>query len=192
MKKFLLLFVVLFGFLLIFVPSVPACDYGQVIRYRTSYVAPVVQKYDYSAFIAVPVVQYPVYGVGLGDAASEIRALRAELQDLRRSLRAPQQPTAPEAIPSPQPEDGRDRPAAFKDSAELLKVVQASCLKCHNPIKSEGGLSLVTRDGALADLPAGVRWAAHGLAASGEMPQGGPPVSDAAVKLFYDFARSGK
>jgi mono/diheme cytochrome c family protein len=126
-----------------------------------------------AAFLQVPVPVYPVLGVGYGgDVAAEVKALREELA---RELARLRQPAAA----------GPAAPAAPAKHAALAAVVQAKCLRCHGPQRKEGGLDLSD----LGAVPAGRRWAAHGLASSGEMPKGGGPVGDDEVRLFYEWAR---
>lgn len=181
MKKLIALIVIGLMIVAAIPAPTPACDYGQVVRVKAVYAAPVYAQ----AVITVPYPVYPVYGVG-SDTAAEVRALRQEIQDLRRSLRAPQ--ISPEQIVPPMPEVNNNQPAR-NQNADLLKVVNASCVKCHGVVPKDNTLSLITADGQLANISEGMKWKAHGLVASGEMPKSGPAVKDQEVLLFYNFAK---
>jgi hypothetical protein len=80
--------------------------------------------------------------------------------------------------------------AGAYQNADLLKVVNESCVKCHG--STSRYTKLVTADGKLADLPSGKVWECFGLVNSGEMPKGGKSLENDAVKLFYDWAKNAR
>jgi mono/diheme cytochrome c family protein len=128
----------------------------------------VVQPVIATAFLAVPVPVYPVYGAtyGQGDVAAEVRALRQTIE----RLSAPQTPAAkvpPAAMP--RADDASVPPLAVSAAP---KVISATCLRCHGPTNPKGGVSLA------GDVPQLVKLKAFRAVALGKMPPNGPAVSD--------------
>lgn len=69
----------------------------------------------------------------------------------------------------------------------LVKVVEVSCIKCHGPTTPGGRVDLSD----LGSVDPGLRWYAHGLVNSGEMPKGVAALKDEEVLLFYEWAKLG-
>lgn len=98
----------------------------------------------------------------------------------------------PNLVPQapPQPVMPRVQPGAFRTDVnpKLIEVVNASCIKCHGATPS-GGASVSLVD--LSTVPPGLRWHAHGLVNTGEMPKGGKELGNDVVLLFYEWAKQG-
>ncbi len=92
---------------------------------------------------------------------------------------------APVYDPGPPMPPAPARGQATSVAPELLKIVEAKCIKCHGQTKPGGGLDLTD----LATLPSGPRWHMFGLVNSKEMPKALPELSDAEVVIFYEFAK---
>lgn len=88
----------------------------------------------------------------------------------------PQFPNAPISEP-------RTTPTAVPDG--LREIVQAKCIKCHGANAPGGRADLSD----LSTTPEGVRWHAHGLVNSAEMPKGLAQLTDAEVLKFYEWAK---
>lgn len=86
--------------------------------------------------------------------------------------------------PSSVPTDKLD-PTAVPEG--LVKVVANSCIKCHAKDNPGGRADLSD----LSTVGAGLRWHAHGLVNSGEMPKGVAALKDEEVLLFYEWAKVG-
>lgn len=72
---------------------------------------------------------------------------------------------------------------------DLLKVVTASCAKCHGPTDM---YPLVSSDGKLSDISDMAAYKCFALVNSGEMPQKAKALDDTSVKLFYDWAKNAR
>lgn len=120
-------------------PADAACRRVAPAAVASNYVAPatvtVTPTFTVSSFLAVPVAQYPLFGVGYGqsDSAAEIRALTAELSLLRQQIAAgvpkiaPRMPPVAAPAASPQAEA-----SAFPDADKVLAAVKVSCARCHS------------------------------------------------------------
>ncbi len=83
------------------------------------------------------------------------------------------------------PPDSRNVPTTVPEGLE--SIVAKSCIKCHGKDNPGGRVDLSD----LSTVPVGVRWQAHGLVNSGEMPKAVSALEDKAVLLFYEWAKTG-
>lgn len=98
--------------------------------------------------------------------------------------RIPQDPEVPRGKPESREQPGQ-RQSTQPVPEKLKEVIAASCLGCH-----AGQQSPDFSDPAVVSK--GLRWAAHGLVAGGDMPKGGKPLPDEVVVLFYQYAKSAR
>ncbi len=84
------------------------------------------------------------------------------------------------------PAQNNNGPINTQVKPDLQKIVQDKCIKCHS-----GNNSNRMNLSNLASLGAGERWYVHGLVNSGEMPKGGPQLTDNEVLLVYEWAKQG-
>lgn len=180
----------------------PSCVSYQAPVYRQ---AAHVQTYHEQVYVA-PVRVTPDYYYSVYDYSRDrllVDALAGRLLDLHKQglFVAPGQPAIspvpevprkqynrPKAMPSeddlPPPEQSRLNPDEVVNP-QLTKIVDASCIKCHQKATaSNGNLSL-------ADLRAvseGQRWKAKAWVDSGEMPKGAKELPESVLPLFYEWA----
>lgn len=84
---------------------------------------------------------------------------------------------AADGRPAKRPATSAPTPAAAK------KVLASSCVKCH---KAGSDVDFTQPD----LVSEGMRFKAHSLALTGEMPDGGKPITDDDVKALYEWAKA--
>jgi hypothetical protein len=90
----------------------------------------------------------------------------------------------------------------FARTGEVMQLIESRCMRCHDQGKSRGGLNLSTRDGVLRGGDTGPAIVLGAPAKSllyqlvtrtddSRMPQNGPPLSGAQVKLLAAWIETG-